>query len=96
MDIESDEYKALPNIMESGELDGVDQLLFEIHLKLERQLRIDRMLQGLELFRGLRNLGFRVFYTHRNDACIRLSPITQRKRTVCNEVFMVNVNRNNQ
>ncbi|PVD23467.1 hypothetical protein C0Q70_16739 [Pomacea canaliculata] len=96
MDIELDEFKALPNIIASDELKDVDQLLFEIHYNSadEQAKIIDFMARGLELLRDLRNLGFYVFHSHPNQYNYITSKISGLRRTTCNELHMLNVNRN--
>ncbi|XP_025110460.1 methyltransferase-like protein 24 isoform X2 [Pomacea canaliculata] len=96
MDIELDEFKALPNIIASDELKDVDQLLFEIHYNShnDQATIIDLMARGLELLRDLRNLGFYVFYSHPNQYNYITSKISGLRRTTCNELHMLNVNQN--
>ncbi|XP_025110466.1 methyltransferase-like protein 24 [Pomacea canaliculata] len=95
MDIEHDEFKALPNIIASDELKDVDQLLFEIHYHCsDVQTTIIEMARGLELLRDLRNLGFYVFHSHPNQYNYITSQISGRRRTTCNELYLLNVNRN--
>ncbi|PVD23470.1 hypothetical protein C0Q70_16742 [Pomacea canaliculata] len=96
MDIEEDEYKALPNIIASDELKDVDQLLFEIHYNShnDQATIIDFMVRGLELLRDLRNLGFYVFHSHPNEHNYITSKISGSRRTTCHELYMLNVNRN--
>ncbi|PVD23466.1 hypothetical protein C0Q70_16738 [Pomacea canaliculata] len=97
MDIEHDEYKALPNIIASDELKDVDQLLFEIHYNpSDVQKAIIEMARGLELLRDLRNLGFYVFHFHPNEYNYFTSKMTGRRRTSCSELHMLNVNQNRE
>lgn len=97
MDVELYEFTSLPNIISSGVLKNVDQLLFEIHVSLVDTAKDKhaKMVKGLEIFRDLFDNGFRVFYSHRNHWCTHKSSFTGRSLIGCHEVFMVNVNRKN-
>ncbi|XP_013081669.2 probable methyltransferase-like protein 24 isoform X2 [Biomphalaria glabrata] len=82
MDIESSEWEALPEMVASGELRRVKQLLLEYHLVDQTR---DYLLPRLKAIQAVESVGFQKFYVHKNHACTVSSvfPVT---RTRCYEV----------
>ena len=92
MDIESWEWQVLPDIISTGDLTGIDNLVMELHLELSApEQGRDTYLQGLEILEDLYDLGYRIFWTHQNLWCKFVSKCKQEHRTNCHEVSFVKV-----
>lgn len=96
IDIESSEWKALPDILATGQLVGVKQLLLELHSLVHGSWSIDRSHQGyrhyLTILRQLYDLGFRTYFYRLWIAdCCRFVDEFGIERTGCHEVLMVKV-----
>ncbi|XP_059178739.1 uncharacterized protein LOC131957913 isoform X2 [Physella acuta] len=66
MDIEKSEWGALPEMLASGQLKNVRQLLVEFHVKDTDR---DYLLPRVKLMQGLERAGMRKFYVHKNFYC---------------------------
>ncbi|KAK7474082.1 hypothetical protein BaRGS_00034688 [Batillaria attramentaria] len=89
MDIEHSEWLALPEMVRTGELFKVRQLLVEFHLHggdNQEEVR-----GRLPVLKQLEDLGFRLFHTHLNPECDEIPagdfPV---ERTTCYEVYYLN------
>uniref|UniRef100_A0A2C9JWQ1 Methyltransferase domain-containing protein n=1 Tax=Biomphalaria glabrata TaxID=6526 RepID=A0A2C9JWQ1_BIOGL len=83
MDIESSEWAALPEMVDSGQLSGVKQLLVEFHLQLQTR---NYVLPKLRLMQKLEVAGFKRFYVHKNPSCKLKVKGMPMERTKCYEV----------
>ena len=94
MDIEGSEWSALAQMITSGALDQVRQLYIEYHNSNVRSS--DAFVKAMEIFRQLYEHGFRVFWTHPNEASgnQRRSALSKRIIDVCYEVYYVNTKLN--
>ena len=100
IDIEEYEYLAVPNMLQTGILKDIRQMAIEFHvtLKPDRSRRYkeepprDKYFFALSLFKDLYDLGFRIFWTHRNPTCKFFSKKGNVERVTCHEVSFVNIN----
>ncbi|XP_048763072.1 probable methyltransferase-like protein 24 isoform X2 [Ostrea edulis] len=100
IDIEEYEYLAVPNMLETGILKDIRQMAIEFHvtLKTDRSRRFkeeppkEKYFFTLSLFKDLYDLGFRIFWTHRNPTCKFFSRKGNVERVTCHEVSFVNIN----
>ena len=97
LDIETWEWKVLPELIKSRFLDNVTTLDLELHMTLNPSLFVwiyeldqNAYLRSLKTLLDLHQLGFRIFCTHRNLACYFKSK-EGIERTSCQEVSMVKV-----
>lgn len=96
IDIEAGEWKALPDIISSGQLKGVKQLIMEFHSSLYGLTHIHRSHSGyrhyLKIFREIYNEGFRIFFYRRwiADCCLFVDEFGI-NRTGCLEVHFLKV-----
>ncbi|XP_059179664.1 probable methyltransferase-like protein 24 [Physella acuta] len=84
IDIETSEWMALPNILDTGQLDDVQQLYMEFHAIWN--LGRHTILPQLKIFQRLEGLGFRKFDVHKNVKTPRNIPRFPVGRTKCYEV----------
>ncbi|XP_071098132.1 probable methyltransferase-like protein 24 isoform X2 [Haliotis cracherodii] len=89
MDVESSEWPALPNMISSGELSKVRQLLVEYHGPCTT--RNDCILK-LNILKDIYDKGFRKFYVHKNFHCVLNNDLFPVIRTFCYEIHYVNIN----
>lgn len=87
LDIEEWEWFALPEMIYSGSIKDVKQLNIELHLSIKILPNYKRYLRCLYILKDLHDLGFRIFWTHRNLWCTFYWGDVQ--RTGCHEVSMV-------
>ncbi|XP_011437111.2 probable methyltransferase-like protein 24 isoform X1 [Crassostrea angulata] len=100
IDIEEYEYMAVPNMLQTGILKDIRQMAIEFHvtLKADRSRRYkeepprDKYFFALSLFKDLYDIGFRIFWTHRNPTCKFFSKKGNVERVTCHEVSFVNIN----
>lgn len=100
IDIEEYEYMAVPNMLQTGILKDIRQMAIEFHvtLKADRTRRYkeepprDKYFFALSLFKDLYDIGFRIFWTHRNPTCKFFSKKGNVERVTCHEVSFVNIN----
>ncbi|KAJ8305752.1 hypothetical protein KUTeg_016297 [Tegillarca granosa] len=86
LDIEEWEWFALPEMIYSGSIKDVKQLNIELHLSIKILPNYKRYLRCLYILKDLHDLGFRIFWTHRNLWCTFYWGDVQ--RTGCHEVSM--------
>ncbi|XP_076437889.1 putative methyltransferase-like protein 24 [Babylonia areolata] len=86
MDIEFSEWSALPNMVETGELNHTRQLLVEFH----KPASGERLRKQLYTLKKLDSLGFKRFHTHPNRFCGRTKQPYPVTRVNCYEVYFVN------
>ncbi|RUS81727.1 hypothetical protein EGW08_010534, partial [Elysia chlorotica] len=79
MDIESSEWTALPQMVTSGQLNNVRQLLIEFHVTPGRK--------DVKIVQAIERLGFKKFYVHKNFHCRRRQVGFPVFRTSCYEVM---------
>lgn len=97
IDIEANEWKALPNILATGQLSGVKQLYLELHSVLNYQgwhsdRSLERYKHYLNLLRQIYDEGFRIFFFRRWAASVCMFTDEFKKhRTGCHEVHFVRV-----
>ncbi|XP_041354500.1 methyltransferase-like protein 24 isoform X2 [Gigantopelta aegis] len=97
LDIETWEWKVLPELIKSQFLDDVTTLDLELHMTSNPSPKVwiyelgrDAYLHALKTLFDLQELGFRIFWTHRNLACYFKSK-EGIERTSCQEISMVKV-----
>ncbi|BFZ22419.1 hypothetical protein BsWGS_25458 [Bradybaena similaris] len=101
LDIEEWEWEVLPDILASGHLATVNQLLLELHQcegcsmynpqQEDKEPPRDHYIHMLELLRDLHNQNFRLFHFHWNSACNYLSKFTMTQRSACVDVGFVRI-----
>ncbi|XP_071082990.1 probable methyltransferase-like protein 24 isoform X1 [Haliotis cracherodii] len=89
MDVESSEWRSLPEMVASRDLRSVRQLLVEYHGKCTDR---DECIQMLKVLKDVYDLGFRKFYVHKNPGCHLKSSVFPVERTFCYEIHYVNTN----
>ncbi|XP_064602533.1 probable methyltransferase-like protein 24 isoform X2 [Liolophura sinensis] len=83
MDIESSEWSTLTTAIADGSLNNVRQFLIELHNTQDTR-------SSLQILKRLRNLGFRIFYAHKNPQCGKSEDVTP-LRTTCHELQMIHI-----
>ncbi|XP_046339212.2 probable methyltransferase-like protein 24 isoform X2 [Haliotis rufescens] len=92
IDIEDMEWRVFPEMIKSNALHNVTQFVFEVHITLKKvDAAQAKYFTALEIFRDLYDLGYRIFFTHRNKWCHYKSKLAGKQRTSCHEVFMMKV-----
>ncbi|XP_050406963.1 probable methyltransferase-like protein 24 [Patella vulgata] len=100
MDIEEWEWKVLPQLIKSNALHNIKQLLIEVHacegcaiFRADRnnEASKERYIQGLQTYQHLYDLGFRLFWIHKNSACAYRSKFTDKEISACHEIHFVHV-----
>ena len=101
MDIESDEWKSIPQMIESGALDDVKQIAIELHFPFLRQIedikwRTEDTNMPLYALRKLYQAGFRIVMRERNICrhCVQQMPHFKYPLTHLYEVTLININLN--
>ncbi|XP_067653276.1 probable methyltransferase-like protein 24 [Haliotis asinina] len=89
MDVEGSEWPSLPNIVSSGELSKVRQLLVEYHGPCTEK---NDCINRLKLLKDIYDAGFRKFYVHKNHHCTLNNALFPVLRTFCYEIHYVNIN----
>ncbi|XP_060071585.1 probable methyltransferase-like protein 24 [Ylistrum balloti] len=92
IDIGAAEWHILPNLIETGSLMAVRQLLIEVHVALQGADIHFR--EKLVILRQLYDMGFRLFWTHPSDEpskTFRCS-VNKKHTTCCYELHFVNKN----
>lgn len=94
LDVERWEWDVLPNMLNSGSLDGIDNLAIEFHLELHgAEQGREVYFTAVSILKDLYDEGFRIFWTHQNKWCRFISRCRNELRTNCHEVNFVRVNR---
>ncbi|CAG5125172.1 unnamed protein product, partial [Candidula unifasciata] len=83
MDIEASEWDALPQMVSSGQLENVRQLLLEYHVV---DTSHEYLLPRLKSIQAVERLGFRKFLVHKNEHCVEYFVKYPVPRTHCYEV----------
>lgn len=78
------EWESFPNIIKTGALANVRQMLIEFHT-------VSASLKQLRTLRDIYSEGFRIFWYHRNPAAVNLRQGKFVQNTVCYEVYFVRV-----
>ncbi|XP_046543478.1 probable methyltransferase-like protein 24 [Haliotis rubra] len=92
VDIEEMEWQVFPEIIRNNALHNVTQFVFEVHITLKKDDPPQaKYFTALNIFRDLYDLGYRIFYTHRNKWCHYESKLAGKQRTSCHEIFMMKV-----
>lgn len=88
MDIENWEFLTLPKMISSGELDGTDQLLVELHAYPMYSFMSAKgyWMHILLFLRNLYDQGFRIFWVGRNMPCTYDSPQLNTEVYGCMEI----------
>ncbi|XP_067662378.1 probable methyltransferase-like protein 24 [Haliotis asinina] len=89
MDVEGEEWRTIPQLVASWELNRVRQLLMEFHGAFKTRAS---SLPALKLLADLHAMGFRKFYVHKNRVCRLRWKDYPVMRTSCYEVHFVNNN----
>ncbi|XP_071164942.1 uncharacterized protein [Mytilus edulis] len=84
MDVEAMEWQSFPNIIKTGALVNVRQMLIEFHTE-------SASLEQLRTLRDIYSEGFRIFWYHRNPAAVNLRQGKFVQNTFCYEVYFVRV-----
>ena len=101
MDIEEYEWSVLPDLLKGDHLQRTRQLLIELHQcdgcaqynpdQLDKEPPASRYILALDIFRQLREMGFRIFWHHQNKACTYITKFGLRERNACCELHMVRI-----
>ncbi|ESP02334.1 hypothetical protein LOTGIDRAFT_172214 [Lottia gigantea] len=95
MDIEAWEWDTFPNLIQTNSISHIKQLFIEFHTdkkcSLSKPGKCSRYISGLKIFHDLYELGFRIFWTHKNPACLFKSKFTGEELTFCHEIYFVKV-----
>ena len=86
MDIEADEWTAIPEMLQSGVLDSVNQIAIEIHYK---HGKVPAKTQ-LSILRRLYEAGFRIVMRDRNIAQVKSHPAYKYGLIILYELTLVN------
>ncbi|KAL4240661.1 hypothetical protein ACF0H5_001452 [Mactra antiquata] len=90
IDVEMYEWSVLPDILDTADLRGTNNIALEFHLELSSpEQNRERYLSALKLLRKLYEAGYRIFWTHQNKWCKFLSKCKKELRTNCHEVNFV-------
>lgn len=89
VDIEESEWQALPQMIESGVLRNINQLIMEIHISIGPEPMREKYFQGLLVLKSLYEQGFRIYSTHRNLWCHFLSKFEGIDEVGCHEVSFI-------
>ncbi|KAK3091551.1 hypothetical protein FSP39_020753 [Pinctada imbricata] len=92
IDIEEWEWLALPEMIKSGVMSQVRQFDVELHITLKTEPNKNKYFLGLSILKDLYDIGFRIFWTHRNLYCKFNSRVGSVARSGCHEVSFINVN----
>lgn len=93
IDIEEWEWEVVPEMIQSGVLRNVRQLLIELHIvniKTKEEPTKEKYISSLVSLKQLYDLGFRIFWTHRNLCCKFTTRNSKQQRTGCQDVAFVN------
>ena len=88
MDIEYAEWFVLPDVIKTGDLKSVKQIVMEVHLKYA----VKSYIYMFSILRTMEKLGFRKYKYHENAHCRRLSAISNTTVSHCHELNFVNIN----
>ncbi|ESP02337.1 hypothetical protein LOTGIDRAFT_172217 [Lottia gigantea] len=95
MDIEAWEWDTIPNLIQTNSISHIKQLFVEFHTdkscSLSKPNKCTQYISGLKIFHDLYELGFRIFWTHKNPACLFKSKFTGEELTFCHEIYFVKV-----
>lgn len=86
VDIEESEWQALPQMVKSGTLQFIRQLIIEIHISIGPEPMREKYIRGLLVLKSLYDEGFRIYFTHRNLWCHFLSKFEGIDEVGCHEV----------
>ncbi|BFZ00530.1 hypothetical protein BsWGS_03569 [Bradybaena similaris] len=86
MDIESSEWPAIPEMIRSGQLKTVRQLMVEYHVMESSQ---DYLMPRLQAIQAVEKAGFKRYYVHKNPACGERIPGFPIARVHCYEVHYI-------
>ena len=89
VDIEESEWQAGPQMVQTGVLNSVHQLIMEIHISIGPEPMREKYFYGLALLKSLYNQGFRIYFTHRNLWCSFLSKFEGIDEVGCHEVGFI-------
>ncbi|KAK3089143.1 hypothetical protein FSP39_001221 [Pinctada imbricata] len=92
IDIEEWEWLALPEMIKSGVMSQIRQFDVELHITLKIEPNKNKYFLGLSTLKDLYDIGFRIFWTHRNVSCKFNSRVGSVTRCGCHEVSFINVN----
>lgn len=95
IDIEMWEWTVLPEMISSGVLDKVTQFVLEFHIVnigTNSEPLKQKYIEGLSVLRKLYDLGFRIFWTHKNLNCKFFSQFGG-QRCGCHEVSFLKLNK---
>lgn len=91
MDVEKWEWRILPEMITTESLQNVRQFLAEFHITISsREPSKEKYKMALYIFKDLYNLGFRIFWTHRNLWC-KFTSHDGFKRSGCHEISFLKV-----
>jgi glutaredoxin-related protein len=86
MDIENAEWAAVPQMVDSGQFNGVKQLMMEYHVVSGSRANLLKKVQAIQ---AMEKIGFKRYYVHKNTACrqkVKGFPVV---RTSCYEVHYI-------
>ena len=89
VDIEESEWQAGPQMVQTGVLNSVHQLIMEIHISIGPEPMREKYFYGLALLKSLYNQGFRIYFAHRNLWCSFLSKFEGIDEVGCHEVGFI-------
>ncbi|XP_055957648.1 probable methyltransferase-like protein 24, partial [Patella vulgata] len=91
MDIESWEWRVLPQILKAHELTNTKQVMVEFHTCrrcADRQV-VKELTHAITILKDLYDIGFRIFWMHKNPACTYTCKYTGAKLSKCQEVYFL-------
>jgi hypothetical protein len=95
IDIDYNEWACLRKLAEDGSLDGVKQLIFEIHTSEVETIRQpsskEDFVSMYDSLVSLERAGFRKYKYHCNDFGRYTSVRTGKSRSCCYELFYINI-----
>jgi hypothetical protein len=86
IDIESGEWNSIPEMVKTGQLKDVRQILFEYHFT---EVTKEYLLPRLQAIQSIEEAGFKRFYAHKNPACGRRVTGFPVIRTICYELYYI-------
>ncbi|KAK6181072.1 hypothetical protein SNE40_009008 [Patella caerulea] len=89
MDIESWEWKVLPQAFAAGELKNIKQIFVEFHTCGNCPDVSNQLTRALTLLKNFYDIGLRIFWMHKNSVCSYTCKFTNVKRTRCQEVYFL-------
>ena len=95
IDVEKYEWGVLRELIESGTVYDIRQILVELHTPTKKTpMKIEDYVTASNILHELKKAGFEIFKYHNNNCCGGFVPFVElpgRKPACCYEVFYVNM-----